>query len=304
MVADMYRHTMDVIEAAGAIGSYRALPPRDLYAMEYWPLELYKLTRAPPERALARRVALVTGAGRGIGRAIAEALAARGAYVFVTDIDLEAATRVTQAITAQGDRARALPLDVTSERDTAQAFATAATQAGGVDIVVSNAGIAAAAPIDDLALDTWQRSLDVNATGHFLVCRAALRQMRAQGLGGSIVLVCTKNALDPGAGFGAYSAAKAAQLQLGRVLAIEGGPDGIRVNMVNPDAVFEDSGLWDADLRAGRASAHGVAVEDLESFYAQRNLLAAARHGPGRRRGRDVPRIGSGSQDDRSRDPR
>ena len=273
MVADMYRHTMDVIEAAGAIGSYRALPPRDLYAMEYWPLELYKLTRAPPERALARRVALVTGAGRGIGRAIAEALAARGAYVFVTDIDLEAATSVTQAITAQGDRARALPLDVTSERDTAQAFATAATQAGGVDIVVSNAGIAAAAPIDDLALDTWQRSLDVNATGHFLVCRAALRQMRAQGLGGSIVLVCTKNALDPGAGFGAYSAAKAAQLQLGRVLAVEGGPDGIRVNMVNPDAVFEGSGLWDAELRAGRAAAHGVAVEDLESFYAQRNLL-------------------------------
>ena len=273
MVADMYRHTMDVIEAASAIGSYRALPPRELYAMEYWPLELYKLTRAPPERALARRVALVTGAGRGIGRAIAEALAARGAYVFVTDVDFEAASDVAQTIAAHGDHAQALPLDVTSEHDTARAFSTAATQIGGVDIVVSNAGIAAAAPIDELALDTWQRSLDVNATGHFLVCRAALRQLRAQGIGGSIVLVCTKNALDPGAGFGAYSAAKAAQLQLGRVLAIEAGPDRIRVNMVNPDAVFENSGLWDADLRAGRASAHGVAVEDLEAFYAQRNLL-------------------------------
>ena len=273
MVADMYRHSMDVIEAATAIGAYRALPPRDLYDMEYWPLELYKLTRAPPERELARRVALVTGAGRGIGRAIARALASDGAFVFVTDIDSDAATAVAEAIAAAGGRAQALPLDVTSERQTAEAFEAAARQVGGVDIVVSNAGVAAAAPLGDLELDTWQRSLDINATGHFLVCRAALRQMRSQGLGGSIVLICTKNALDPGAGFGAYSAAKAAQLQLGRVLAVEGGPDGIRVNMVNPDAVFEGSGLWDADLRAGRAAAHGVAVEDLESFYAQRNLL-------------------------------
>ncbi|MCY4114518.1 MAG: bifunctional rhamnulose-1-phosphate aldolase/short-chain dehydrogenase [Chloroflexi bacterium] len=280
MVADMYRHTMEVIEAASAIGTYHALPANDLYDMEYWPLELYKLTRAPAERELARRMALVTGAGSGIGRAIAQALAADGAYVFVTDVDLEAANAVAEAITAEGDRARALPLDVTSERETAQAFAAAATHAGGMDIVISNAGIAAAAPLDDLELDTWQRSLDVNATGHFLVCRAALRQMRAQGLGGSIVLICTKNALDPGAGFGAYSAAKAAQLQLGRVLAVEGGPDGIRVNMVNPDAVFEGSGLWDADLRAGRAAAHGVDVEDLEAFYAQRNLLGRRVTGP------------------------
>ena len=280
MVADMYLHSMDVIEAASAIGTYRALPADDLYDMEYWPLELYKLTRAPPERELARRVALVTGAGRGIGRAIAQALAADGAFVFVTDVDLDAATAVAEGITADGDRAQALQLDVTCERQTARAFEAVARNAGGVDIVVSNAGIAAAAPLDDLELETWQRSLDVNATGHFLVCRAALRQMRAQGLGGSIVLICTKNALDPGAGFGAYSAAKAAQLQLGRVLAVEGGPDGIRVNMVNPDAVFEGSGLWDADLRAGRAAAHGVAVEDLESFYAQRNLLGRRVTGP------------------------
>ena len=276
MVADIYLHTMDIIEAATAIGTYRALPPKDLYDMEYWPLELYKLTQAPPEREFARRVALVTGAGRGIGRVVAEDLAARGAFVVVTDVDQAAAKNTARIITANGDEAQPMSLDVTSEDETTRAFADAARLAGAVDLVVSNAGIAAAAALDNLSLEAWQQSLDVNATGNFLVCRAALRQMRAQAIGGSIVLICTKNALDPGADFGAYSAAKAAQLQLGRVLAIEAGAFGIRVNMVNPDAVFDGSGLWNTELRAGRAATHGVPPDALESFYAQRNLLRAS----------------------------
>ena len=271
-VARIYRQTMDVIEGAESMGGYAALPARDLFDIEYWPLELYKLKLAPPERELAGRVALVTGAASGIGRATARRLAAAGAHVFVADIDADGVKASADRIAAD-DVAEPLIFDVTDEEAVAAAMRAIALAVGGIDIVVSNAGIADAAPIDALPLSAWQRSLDVNATGHFLVTRAAVRAMRQQGMGGSVVLVCTKNTFDPGRDFGAYSAAKAAQLQLGRVLAIENGEQGIRVNMVNPDAVFTDSRLWSDDLRAGRAAAHGVAAEELEDFYRRRNLL-------------------------------
>lgn len=272
-VARIYRHTMDVIEGAESMSAYSALSARDLFDIEYWPLELYKLKLAPPDRELAGRVALVTGAASGIGRATALRLASAGAHVFATDIDAAGADEAAARIRSARDAAQALTLDVTDEQAVASALREVLVAVGGLDIVVSNAGIADAASIDALALDAWQRSLDVNATGHFLVTRAAIRAMRDQGLGGSVVLMCTKNTFDPGGDFGAYSAAKAAQLQLGRVLAIENGEHGIRVNMVNPDAVFADSRLWSADLRAGRAAAHGVDVNDLEDFYRRRNLL-------------------------------
>lgn len=272
-VARIYRQTMDVIEGAESMGGYAALPARDLFDIEYWPLELYKLKLAPPERELAGRVALVTGAASGIGRATARRLAAAGAHVFVADIDAEGARASAAGIAADEGAAEPLTFDVTDEDAVTAAMRAMVLAVGGVDIVVSNAGIADAAPIDALPLSAWQRSLDVNATGHFLVTRAAVRAMRQQGLGGSVILVCTKNTFDPGRDFGAYSAAKSAQLQLGRVLAIENGEHGIRVNMVNPDAVFTDSRLWSDDLRAGRAAAHGVTADQLEDFYRRRNLL-------------------------------
>ncbi len=272
-VARIYRHTMDVIEGAESMSSYAALPARDLFDIEYWPLELYKLKLAPPDRELAGRVALVTGAASGIGRAAAQRLASAGAHVFVADIDSHGAAVAATAIRDGGDAADCLTLDVTDADAVASAMRSVLLAVGGIDVVVSNAGIADAASIDTLELAAWQRSLDVNATGHFLVTRAAVRAMRAQGIGGSVILVCTKNVFDPGRDFGAYSAAKAAQLQLGRILAIENGEHGIRVNMVNPDAVFADSRLWSADLRAGRAAAHGIDVSELEGFYRRRNLL-------------------------------
>ncbi|MER3421094.1 MAG: hypothetical protein C4290_11475 [Chloroflexota bacterium] len=142
-----------------------------------------------------------------------------------------------------------------------------------MDIVVSNAGIAEAAPIEQMELALWQRSLAVNATGHFLVAREALRLMRRQGLGGSFVFIASKNVPAPGKDFAAYSAAKAAEAQLARIVAIEGAEIGVRANMIHPDAVFEGSGLFSPELRAGRAAAHGVKPEELEEFYRQRNLL-------------------------------
>jgi NAD(P)-dependent dehydrogenase (short-subunit alcohol dehydrogenase family) len=202
-------------------------------------------------------------------------LAGAGCQVVATDRDGEGAGAVAAAIAAAHgpEKAIGIPLDVTDEASVEAGFEAAALAYGGLDIVVSNAGIAHVSPIERLLKRDWDRSLAVNATGHFLVSRAALRLLREQGLGGSVVVVGTKNVLAPGKDFGAYSASKAAQVQLARVLAIEAGADRIRVNLVHPDAVFQDSGLWSEEIRAERARAHGIAVEELEDFYRRRNLL-------------------------------
>jgi rhamnulose-1-phosphate aldolase/alcohol dehydrogenase len=278
IVADIYHHTAWVIRAASALAPYASLTAQDAFNVEFWPLELYKLQMAPPEKELARRVALVTGSASGIGRAVARRLAKEGAHVVVTDLDGEGARRVADEIAADAGPARPLGvrLDVTSEASVDAAVAAAVSAYGGLDIVVSNAGIAHAAAIDRMALADWERSFAVNATGHFLVTRAALRVLKAQGLGGSLVFVATKNVMSPGKDFAAYSASKAAEAQLAKVAALEGGPHGIRVNLVNPDAVFRDSGLWSAEIREERARAQGIAVEEIEDFYRKRNLLGVS----------------------------
>ncbi|HEY3118958.1 MAG TPA: bifunctional rhamnulose-1-phosphate aldolase/short-chain dehydrogenase, partial [Chloroflexota bacterium] len=246
ITADIYHHTVRVVGGAEALDHYASLSEKDAFDAEYWPLELYKLTLAPAEKELARRVVLVTGAARGIGAAIARRLAAEGAHVLLTDIDEERATTVAGEIEQKEGtgRAAAVSLDVTDEASVAAAFEKLRLTYGGLDILISNAGVAIVAPLDSLELDDWQRSLAVNATGHFLVAREAMRIFKDQGTGGAMVFVATKNVPAPGKDFGAYSVAKAAEAQLARVLAIEGGEFGVRVNMINPDAVFEDSGLW------------------------------------------------------------
>ena len=278
IVADIYHHTAWVIRAASALGPYTSLSAQDAFNVEFWPLELYKLQMAPPEKELARRVALVTGGASGIGRAVARRLAREGAHVVVTDVDGDGARRVAEEMAADAGPARPLGvrMDVTSEDSVEAAVAAAVETYGGLDVVVSNAGIAHAGAIDQMALADWQRSFAVNATGHFLVTRAALRVMKAQGLGGSLVFVATKNVMSPGKDFSAYSASKAAEAQLAKVAALEGGPHGIRVNIVNPDAVFRDSGLWSSEVRQERARAQGIAVEQIEDFYRKRNLLGVS----------------------------
>jgi rhamnulose-1-phosphate aldolase/alcohol dehydrogenase len=275
IVADIARHGTAVMRAASGIGEYRSLSLQEAWDIEFWPLELYRMSLQPKEAELGRRVALITGAARGIGRGTALRLAAAGCHVAVTDRDGEGARSVAAAIASAHGEERAIgcAMDVTDEASVASGFEAAVLAWGGVDIVVSNAGIAHVSSVERMELRDWDRTLAVNATGHFLVSREAVRLLKAQGTGGSIVVIGSKNVLAPGKDFGAYSASKAAQVQLARVLAIEAAPDRIRVNLVHPDAVFQDSGLWSDEVRQERARAHGIAPSEIEEFYRKRNLL-------------------------------
>jgi rhamnulose-1-phosphate aldolase/alcohol dehydrogenase len=275
IVRDVYRHTMKVIADAEGAGGYETLGDDDAFHAEYWPRELYKLTLLPKERELAGKVVLVTGAASGIGRAIAERFAEEGAHVVVTDVDTALAETVAQAIVGKHGLRRAAPmhLDVASEAEVESVFAAAVREYGGVDVVVSNAGISSFGSLDQLSTTDWDRSFAVNARGHFLVARAALQILKRQGTGGSIVFNASKNVTAPGKEFGAYSVSKAAEAQLCRIVALEGGEFGIRANMLNPDAIFGGSRFWSEDMRAMRAQAYGVEASDLPDFYRKRTLL-------------------------------
>src|SRR5213592_1632739 len=275
IVNDIYHHTIDVIGGASTFGEYVSLSAKDAFDVEYWPLELYKLTLAPPEKELARRIALVTGGASGIGRAVARRLAAEGAHVVVADLDEAGARKTAHEIVATVGAGRALGLgmDVSREDSVSAGVEETVLAYGGLDILVSNAGVAHSCPVERLSLADWERSFAVNATGHFLVAREALKILIAQGLGGALVFVATKNVMSPGKDFAAYSAAKAAEAQLAKVLSLEGAPHGIRSNIVNPDAVFQDSKLWSDEVRRERAAAQGIPVTELEEFYRRRNLL-------------------------------
>jgi rhamnulose-1-phosphate aldolase/alcohol dehydrogenase len=267
---DLYHRAIEVMAGAGAVSEFVSLSAEESFAVEYWPLELYKLSLAPPPGELQGKVALVTGAAGGIGRAVLQALTTAGASVVAFDIDGDGAA---DAVAEMGDAGISASGDVTSEAAVAGAFAVAVKTFGGVDIVVSNAGIASSAPIAETTLAEWERNQAVLGTGYFLVAREAFRVMEAQGRGGSIVFVASKNALVAGPNASAYSSAKAAELHLARCLAAEGGAAGIRVNTVNPDAVLQGSRIWDSSWRAERADAYGIAPDELEEHYRQRTTL-------------------------------
>jgi NAD(P)-dependent dehydrogenase (short-subunit alcohol dehydrogenase family) len=255
---------------ANALTGFVSLTEAESFAIEYWPLELYKLSLAPPPAELAGKVALITGAAGGIGRAIVDALAAAGACIVGFDIDADGAR---EAVAPLGDRGVAVGGDVTTEDAVAAAFRAAIDAFGGVDIVVSNAGVASSAAIEDTTLAEWDRNQAVLGTGYFLVAREAFRVLRRQARGGAVVFVASKNALVAGQNAAAYSTAKAAELHLARCLAEEGGAAGIRVNTVNPDAVLHRSRIWDSSWRAARASAYGISPDELEEHYRQRTTL-------------------------------
>jgi rhamnulose-1-phosphate aldolase/alcohol dehydrogenase len=270
LARDLYLRAIAVMRGASALGGFVSLDDEESFGIEYWPLELYKLSLAPPPGEFQGVVVLVTGGAGGIGSAVAQEFAAGGACVVVTDIDHDGADRVAAGI---GDTAIGVRADVTDEGSVITAYRDAALAFGGVDVVVSNAGIASSAPITETSLELWDRNNDILARGYFLVAREAARLLVEQGTGGSIVFVGSKNALAPGKGAAAYSAAKAAELHLARCLAEELGPQGIRVNTVNPDAVLEGSRIWDSSWREERARAYGIEDGELEAFYRDRTTL-------------------------------
>jgi rhamnulose-1-phosphate aldolase/alcohol dehydrogenase len=267
---DLYLRAIEVMAGADALGGFVSLTAQESFAIEYWPLELYKLSLAPPPRELEGKVALVTGAAGGIGRAVVGALADAGACVVAFDLDGDGAREVVEPL---GERGLALGGDVTDEDLVAGAYAAAVERFGGVDVVVANAGLASSAPIEDTTLAEWERNHAVLGTGYFLTARDAFRVMKRQGSGGSIVFIASKNALVAGRNAAAYSSAKAAELHLARCLAEEGGPDGVRVNTVNPDAVLSGSRIWDSSWREERAASYGIAPDELEEHYRARTTL-------------------------------
>jgi rhamnulose-1-phosphate aldolase/alcohol dehydrogenase len=278
IAADIAEHTLRAKALANAIGHYTALGDADLFDMEYWSLEQAKLGKAK-EAPLAGQVALVTGAAGAIGFAVCRKLIDAGAHVLVTDVARE---RVDGAVAELDPKGRGVAagvvMDVTDERSVAAAFAEACRRYGGVDILVLNAGIAHVSPIELTEPAAFQRVVDVNLVGYFLVLRAAAGLFRLQGTGGNVIVNSSKNVFGPGADFGAYSASKAGAHQLGKVAALELAAAGVRVNMINADAVFGDakrpSGLW-REVGPLRARSRGLEPAELQDYYRQRNLLKA-----------------------------
>ncbi|MGR3483287.1 bifunctional rhamnulose-1-phosphate aldolase/short-chain dehydrogenase [Salipiger marinus] len=273
--AEFYVNAINVMRGSDAVSDYRGLPEQEAFDIEYWLLEEAKLQRMPKPRSLAGRVAIVTGGAGGIGAATAERYLAEGACVMLADIDAEALAATRQALAARhgADRVATVEMNVTSETAVAAAYADLAVAFGGVDIVVSNAGIASSARIEDTTLELWDRNMSILSTGYFLVSRAAFRLLKAQGIGGSIVFVASKNGLAASPGAAAYCTAKASEIHLARCLALEGAPEGIRVNVVNPDAVLRGSKIWSGEWLDQRAATYGTDKEGLEEMYRARSLL-------------------------------
>lgn len=271
----LYHRAIAVMKGTTILGNFVSLNENESYNIEYWPLELYKLSLAPQEAEFSRKVAFVTGGAGAIGSETCRRFASEGAQVVITDLNLEGAEKVASEINEQyGEgRAIAIKMDVTSEEEVQAAFDYAALTFGGVDIIVNNAGLATGNPIDETSLNEWNLNMNVLGTGYFLVARAAFRQMKQQGIGGSMVFVGSKNSIYAGKNAAAYSSVKALEMHLARCIAAEGGEYGIRVNSVLPDAVLQGSAIWNSSWRNERAVAYGIEPDQLEEHYRQRTTL-------------------------------
>jgi rhamnulose-1-phosphate aldolase/alcohol dehydrogenase len=275
IAGEFYVNAINVMRGASTVSTYVGLPEQEAFDIEYWLLEEAKLQRMPKAKPLAGKVALITGGAGGIGKTIAERLLREGACAVLADIDEVGLAKADAELGQRhsSDVVRNVRLDVTQEAQVANAFAFAAEQFGGPDILVSNAGISSASPIADTDLALWNRNLDILSTGYFLVSREAFRLMQRQKTGGTIVFIASKNGLAASPNAAAYCTAKAAEIHLARCLALEGAEFGIRVNTVNPDAVLRGSKIWTGEWREQRAAAYNMSPDELEEHYRKRSML-------------------------------
>ncbi len=275
IASEFYVNAINVMRGAQGVGGYTGLPEQEAFDIEYWLLEEAKLQRMPKPKELAGKVAFVTGGAGGIGTATARRLLRDGACVMLADINKEALQNVGALLSAEfsADVIDTVYCDVTDETVVAEAIATTCTAFGGIDILVSNAGIASSAPIEETSLAMWNRNISILSTGYFLVARETFKVMMSQGSGGSIVFVASKNGLVASANAAAYCTAKAAEIQLARSIALEGAPHGVRCNVVNPDAVLRGSSIWNGDWKRERAQAYDISEDELDEHYRKRSLL-------------------------------
>ncbi|MDH5825261.1 bifunctional aldolase/short-chain dehydrogenase [Sphingobacterium sp. SG20118] len=275
VAAEFYTNAINVMKGAEAISEYTALPRQEAFDIEYWLLEEAKLQRMPKPKALSGKIALVTGSGGGIGKAIAKKMAQEGAVVVLNDINAERLAACEKDFVAEFGRDAVITtiLDVTNEAQIKHALNDAVLAFGGIDIIVNNAGLSISKTIEDHTQEDWDLLYNVLVKGQFLVIQAVAPILKGQNIGGDILNIVSKNALVSGPNNAGYGSAKAAQLHLSRLCAAELGPAKIRVNVINPDAVISDSNIWAGGWAAGRAKAYGVTIEELPAFYAKRTLL-------------------------------
>lgn len=271
----LYHRAIAVMKGSTSLGEFVSLNENESYNIEYWPLELYKLSLAPKEAEFSRQVAFITGGAGGIGSATAKKFVADGAHVVVADINLEGAQKVADELnqTAKAFVATAVKMDVTKEEEVSKAINHAIQTFGGIDIVVNNAGLATSSPFEETTLQEWELNMNVLGTGYFLVAREAFKLMQAQGTGGSMVFVGSKNSIYAGKNAAAYSSVKALEVHLAKCIATEGGQYGIRVNSVLPDAVLQGSAIWGSRWREERAAAYNIHPDQLEEHYRNRTTL-------------------------------
>ena len=273
VAAEFYTNAINVMKGAEAVSEYLGLPEQEAFDIEYWLLEEAKLSRMPKPKSLSGQIAYVTGGTGGIGLAICELLLQNGACVVATDRDRLEDTQTALRKQYGKDNALTAAIDVTKVETINESLKQTVLQFGGVDILVNCAGLSISKPLSETTQADWDILNDVLVKGQFLVSQAGVEILRKQKLGGDIVNIASKNGLVAGPNNVAYGTAKAAQLHMSRLLAAELGPDKVRVNTVNPDAVLRGSKIWEGDWAAGRAKAYGVSVEDLPQHYAKRTLL-------------------------------